>query len=78
MRVDYGIASILPFRINIPLSSKSIQFGPKMTRTESDDKIELREVLKLPCLPLGQHLGSEKVLKVFMICSNIDRIGRTL
>ena len=77
MRVDYGIASILPFRINIPLSSKSIQFGPKMTRTESDDKIELREVLKLPCLPLGQHFGSRKVLKVFVIYDNVNGIGWT-
>jgi len=35
VRVDCGIASILLFRIDIPLSSKSVQFGAKMTRTES-------------------------------------------
>ena len=46
MRVDCGIASILLFRIDISLSSKSIQFGAKMTRLEPDDKIELGEVLE--------------------------------
>ena len=34
VRVDCGVASILLFRINIPLSSKSIWFGAKITRTE--------------------------------------------
>ena len=48
-----------------------------MTRTEPDDKIELRKVLRLPCLSLGQYLGSRKILKVFMICNNVDRIGQT-
>ena len=76
VRVDCGIASILPFRIDIPLSSESVQFGAKTTRVEPDDKIELGEVLGLPCLPLGQHLGSRKILKVFMIHNNIDGIGQ--
>ena len=78
VRVDYGIASILLFRINIPLSSKSIQFGAKMTRIEPDDKIELREVLRLLHLPLDQHFGSRKILKVFIICNNINGIDQTL
>ena len=41
VRIDCSIASILLFRIDIPLSSESIQFGTKMTRTEPDDKIKL-------------------------------------
>ena len=45
VRVDCGIASIPPFRIDVPLSSESIQFCAKMTRAEPDDKVELREVL---------------------------------
>jgi len=45
VKVDCGIASIPPFRINVPLSSESIQFGAKTTRTESDDKVELKKVL---------------------------------
>ena len=77
MRVDYGIASILPFRIDVPLSSESIQFCAETTRAEPDDKVELEEVLRPPCLPLGQYLGSRKILKVLMIYNNIDGIGWT-
>ena len=78
VRVDYGIASITLKRVNILLSSESIQFGIKMTRIESDNKIELREILGLLYLPLGQHLGSRKVLKIFMIHNNTNRISQTL
>ena len=45
VRVDCSIASIPLFSINIPLSSKSIQFGAETTRAEPDDKIELGEIL---------------------------------
>jgi len=75
VRVNCGIASIPSFRINIPSSSESIQFGAEMTRVELDDKVELGEVLGLLCLPLGQYLGSRKILKVLMIYNNINRIG---
>ena len=53
VRVDCGIASIPPFRIDISPSSKSIQFCAEMTRAESDDKIELGKVLRPPRLPPG-------------------------
>ena len=36
VRVDYGIASIPPFKIDTPSSSESIQFSAKMTRVEPD------------------------------------------
>ena len=77
VRVDCGIASIPPFRIDVPSSSESIWFGAEITRAESDDKIELEEVLKLLHLPPGQYLGSRKTLKVLMIFNNVDRIGQT-
>ena len=77
VRVDCGVASIPPFRINVPSSSKSIQFCAEMTRAELDDKIELGKVLGLLRLPLGQYLGSRKILKVLMICNNVDGVGRT-
>ena len=77
VRVDYGIASIPPFRIDIPSSSESIWFSAETTRTEPDNKVELGEVLGSPCLPLGQYLGSGKILKVLMIHNNIDGIGQT-
>jgi len=77
VRIDCGIASISPFRIDIPPSSESIRFGAKTTRTKPDDKVELREILGLLCLPPYQHLSSKKVLKVFIICNNVDGIGWT-
>ena len=77
VRVDCGIASILPFRIDVPSSSESIWFCTEMTRAELDDKVELGEVLGPPCLPPGQYLGSRKILKVLMICNNVDGIGWT-
>ena len=75
VRVDYSVASILPFRIDIPSSSESIWFGAETTRMEPDDKVELGEVLRLPCLFLDQYLSSRKILKVLMIYNNINRIG---
>jgi len=78
VRVDYGVASIPPFRIDVPSSSESIRFCAKMTRVEPDDKVKLGEVLRPPHLPLGQYLGSRKILKVLMICNNIDGIGQML
>ena len=75
MRVDCGVASISPFRIDVSLSSKSVQFGAEITRVKSNDKVELEEILGPLCLPLGQHLGSRKILKVFMIHNNVDGIG---
>jgi len=77
VRVDCGIASIPPFRIDIPLSSESIQFCAEKTRAEPDDKVELGEVLGLPCLSPGQYLGGRKILKVFMIRNNINGVGQT-
>jgi len=77
VRVDCGIASISSFRIDVPLSSESIQFGAKITRVEPDDKIELGEVLGPLHLPPDQHLGSRKILKVFMIHHNVDGIDWT-
>jgi len=78
IRVDCGVANIPHFRIDIPSSSESIQFSTKMTSIEPDNKIELREILRPLYLSPGQHLVSRKVLKVFIICNNVDGIGQTL
>ena len=77
VRVDCGVASIPPFRIDVPSSSESIWFCAETTRMEPDDKVELGKVLRLPCLPLGQYLGSRKILKVLIIYNNVDGIGWT-
>ena len=78
VRVNCHITSILFFKIDILLSSEIIQFGTKITRMESNNKVELREILKLLYLPLGQPLGSRKILKIFIIHNNIDKMGWTL
>ena len=77
VRVNCSVVSILPFRIDVPLSSESIWFCAKMTRAEPDDKVELEEVLGPLHLSLGQYLGSREILKVLMIYDNINRIGWT-
>ena len=77
VRVDCGVASIPPFRIDVPSSSESIWFCAETTRMEPDDKIELGKVLGPLRLPPGQYLGSRKVLKVLMIRNNVDGVGRT-
>ena len=45
INIDCIIASILPFRIDIPPFSKSIQFGAKIIRIKPDNKVKLREIL---------------------------------
>ena len=52
VRIDCGIASIPPFKIDVLSFSESIWFGAEMTRVEPNDKIELEEVLRPPYLPL--------------------------
>jgi len=77
VRVDCGVASIPLFRIDVPLSSESIRFCAETTRAEPDNKVELGKVLGPLRLPPGQYLGSRKILKVLMICNNVDGIGQT-
>jgi len=77
VRVDYGIASIPPFRIDVPSSSESIRFCAKTTKAEPDDKVELGKILRPPRLPPSQYLGSRKILKILMIHNNVDGIGWT-
>jgi len=77
VRIDCGVASIPSFRIDIPLSKKSIWFCAKTTRAEPDNKVELGEVLRPLRLPPGQYLGSRKILKVLMIHNNVNGIGQT-
>ena len=77
MKVDCGIASIPPFRIDVLLSSESIWFSAEMTRAESDDKVELRKILRPLHLSPGQYLDGRKILKVFMIHNNIDGVSQT-
>ena len=60
VRVDCGIASIPPFRIDVPSSSESIQFCAETTRVEPNDKVELGKVLGPLHLPPVNILVVEK------------------
>ena len=53
VRVDCGIASISPFRIDVPSFSESVQLSAQTTRTEPDDKVEQEEILRPLYLPPG-------------------------
>ena len=75
MKVDYDIASIHPFRIDILPSNKSIWFGAKMTRMEPNNKVKLRKILRPLCLPLDQYLDSGKILEVLIVCDNINGVS---
>ena len=75
IKINCNIVSIFPFRIDVPPSSESVWFDAKTIRTEPDDKVKLREILRPLHLPSGQHLGSKKILKVFMICNNVNGTG---
>ena len=77
VKVDCSIANIPPFRIDVPSSSEGIRFSAKTTRVEPNDKVELGEILGPPRLPLGQYLGSRKILKVLMIRNNVAGVGQT-
>jgi len=63
VRIDCGVASISLFRIDVPPSSESIWFGTRTTKMEPNDKVELRKILRPPCLSLGQYFGSRKILR---------------
>jgi len=76
VRVDCGIASIPPFRIDVLSSSENIWFCAETTRAEPDDKVELGKILGPLHLPLGQYLGSIKILKILMICNNVNGISQ--
>jgi len=77
IKINYSIANISFFRINVPSSSKSIRFGTKISRTKPNDKVKLKEKLELSHLSLSQYLGNRKVLKVFIIYNNINRKSYT-
>ena len=62
------------------ISSLLLKSLPKL-QSEPSLKIitvELGKILRLLHLFLDQYLDSRKVLKVFVICNNIDQIGQTL
>ena len=77
VKVDCSIASIPPFRIDVPLSSESILFSAKMTRVGPDDKVELGEVLGPLCYDLKLKVSSNKTTLVLSNTRELDRVSST-
>ena len=67
-----GVIASPLFRIDVPSSSKSIGFGTKASRMESDYKVRLAEEFGPSDLPAGEQFSGRKVLKIFMICNHVD------
>jgi hypothetical protein len=77
MRVYSSVVLIPLFGIDVPASSEGIRFSTEFTRVETDDEVELVEVLRPAHLAACEHLGGGKVLEVLMVSHHIDRGGGT-
>ena len=67
-----GIIASPLFRIDIPLSSKSVGFGTKASGMESDNEVELAEEFGPSDLLVCEQFSGRKVLKIFMVCNHIN------
>ena len=72
MRVDLSVLTIPLFRVDVPLSSECIQFPTKFTQSEPDYKVELGKEFGPTDLTSSKDLGSREILKVLMVCNDVD------
>ena len=77
MRVDSSVVLIPLFRVDVPASSKGVRFRTEFPRTETDDEVELVEVLGPARLTAREHLRGGEVLEIFVVRDNVDRGGGT-
>ena len=68
-----GIIASPLFRIDIPLSSKSVRFGTEASGTKLDNEVELAEEFGPSDLSACEQFSGRKVLKIFMVCNHVDR-----
>jgi hypothetical protein len=78
MGVNSSVVLIPLFGIDVPASSKGIWFSSKFSRTEMYEEVELVEELRPTSLMAREELCGSKVLKVLMVCDNVNRLGRAL
>ena len=71
-RIYAGIITSPLFRIDVPSSSKHIEFGSETSGMETDDEVELAEEFIPSDLPAGEQFSSRKVLKIFMVCNHVN------
>ena len=73
-----GIITSPLFRVDVPLSSKSVRFGTDVSGMEADDEVELAEEFGPLDLAVGEKFSGRKILKIFMIYYHIDWGQRSL
>ena len=73
-----GIIASPLFRIDVPLSSKSVRFGTEASGTKLDNEVELAEEFGPLDLSVCEQFSGRKILKIFMICYHIDWGWRSL
>jgi hypothetical protein len=73
MGISSSVVLIPLFGVDVPVSSEGIRLGSEFTRMETDNEIELVEIVRPTGLSTGKHLRSSEILKIFVICDDVDR-----
>jgi len=60
--INMGVATIPLFGVDVPSSSESVRLGTEFSRAEMNDKVELREELGPPGLPVGEDFRGREIL----------------
>jgi hypothetical protein len=70
--IGSSVVLIPLFGVDVPASSEGIRLGSEFTRTETENEIELVEIFRPTGLTTGKHLRSSEILKIFVICDDVD------
>jgi hypothetical protein len=73
MRVHLGIILLAFFGVDVPASSKAVGLSPELARTETDNEVELVEVLRPASLATREEFGGCEVLEVLVVGHDVDR-----
>jgi hypothetical protein len=76
MRVNLSVVLIPLFGIDVPVSSKGIQFSSEFSGMEMDDEIEMMQEFRPVGLTTGEEFGGGEILKVLVIHNDVYRLGR--
>ena len=67
-------------KIDVLLFSESIRLGSELTRVEVDDKVKLKEILRLSYLLTSQNLSGQKICfknsKEFLVMDVVVELGK--
>ena len=67
-----SVGTIPLFRVDVPTSSQRVGFRSQLSRSETNDHVELRKELRPAGLSTSEHLRSREVLKVLMVSNDIN------